>query len=225
MNTYREIVYMILDKLKLNSDDSFFTEDHILYLVDKYRNLVLEKKYSKNNLEIEDSNYQTIELHFEEVPIGKGSYIPYSHIRSKEKIPSLLNMGKVSIYGTDVLKEIITYVTPERMKYVGYNKYMGNIIYGSKGSDDYFYLKSANPQYRYLTTITIEGLFENPVDASKLNGEYNGDIMDMELPLEKSLIPELINSIVQDLGTSIYLPEDKNNNANDDLANLQQPKK
>lgn len=225
MNTYREIVYMILDKLKLNSDDSFFTEDHILYLIDKYRTFLIEKKYAKNPNAISDSNYQTITINFIEAPVGKGTYTPYSYTRSEEPIPSILDLGKVSIYTTDSFKEIITYITPERMKYVGFNKYMKNIIYGTKGYDDYFYLKSNNPQHKYLKEATIEAIFENPSEASKLNGEYSGDIMDMEFPMEKALIPELINTIMQDLAASVYLPEDKQNNANDDLANLQQPKK
>ena len=31
--TYREIVYIILDNLKLASDDSYITEEHILFLI------------------------------------------------------------------------------------------------------------------------------------------------------------------------------------------------
>lgn len=225
MNTYREIVYMILDKLKLNSDDSFFTEDHILYLVDKYRNFVLEKKYIKNPTAIADSNYQTINIEFEEVPVGKGNTIHYSNYRSKEKIPSLFSLGNVTIYGIDPLKELITYITPSRMKYVGYNKYMQSIIYGTKADDDYFYIKSNNPQYKMLKGATIEAIFENPTEASQLNGEFTGNIMDMEFPLEKALIPELINTIMQELSASVYLPEDTQNNAKDDLSDAQRPKK
>ena len=37
MNTYREIVYMCLDQVKLISDDAYYTQDHIIFLADKYR--------------------------------------------------------------------------------------------------------------------------------------------------------------------------------------------
>ena len=47
MSTYREVVYMCLDLLKVNSDDSYFTEDHVIYLLNKFRSLVLKKKYEK----------------------------------------------------------------------------------------------------------------------------------------------------------------------------------
>ena len=33
MQTFRELVYMVMDELKLYSDDSNFTEDHIIMLL------------------------------------------------------------------------------------------------------------------------------------------------------------------------------------------------
>ena len=33
--TYREIVYFVIDELKLISDDSTFTPEHIIFLADK----------------------------------------------------------------------------------------------------------------------------------------------------------------------------------------------
>ena len=41
MSTYREITSMIMDEVKTISDDSQFTEDHILFLLDKYRAFLL----------------------------------------------------------------------------------------------------------------------------------------------------------------------------------------
>lgn len=64
MNKYKDVVYMILDELKIQSDDSIFTEDHIIYLINKVRPLLLENKYKKAQ-DISDSNYQTICLDLE----------------------------------------------------------------------------------------------------------------------------------------------------------------
>ena len=36
MTTYKSLIYLVLDELKLFSDDASYTEDHILYLIDKY---------------------------------------------------------------------------------------------------------------------------------------------------------------------------------------------
>ena len=43
MSTYREIVYMCLDEIKMVSDDSYFNQDHIIFLADKYRAFLLKK--------------------------------------------------------------------------------------------------------------------------------------------------------------------------------------
>lgn len=46
MSTYRELVYLVLDELKLASDDSTFTEDHVVFLLNRYRTFLLKQRYS-----------------------------------------------------------------------------------------------------------------------------------------------------------------------------------
>ena len=46
MSTYRELVYLVLDELKGTSDDFTYTEDHIIFLLNKYRAFLLKQKYS-----------------------------------------------------------------------------------------------------------------------------------------------------------------------------------
>ena len=42
--TYSEIIYMCMDQLKLSSDDSFYTKDHILFLIVKLRSFTIKTK-------------------------------------------------------------------------------------------------------------------------------------------------------------------------------------
>ena len=56
MSTYREQVYLILDELKGISDDFSFTEEHIMYLLDKYRAFVLSQKYGDIKKEIAETD-------------------------------------------------------------------------------------------------------------------------------------------------------------------------
>ena len=44
MSKYSELVYMVLDELKGMSDDFSFTEDHIVFLLDKYRAFILKQR-------------------------------------------------------------------------------------------------------------------------------------------------------------------------------------
>ena len=45
MATYGEMTYMCLDVLKEHSDDAYYTEEHIMFLLKKIRALLLNKKY------------------------------------------------------------------------------------------------------------------------------------------------------------------------------------
>ena len=116
-------------------------------------------------------------------------------------------------------------VNNERFKYVGNNKYLKNQIYGTIAPDSHLYLKSNNPQLYYLEKVRMTGIFEDTGKVMELqcpdkDGNTVCDIMDMDFPLEESLVPPMIELIVKELGGQKYQAEDSENNANDDLANL-----
>ena len=136
-----------------------------------------------------------------------------------------MQIGTPRVYPIDYYQGEITYVSRDRMRYVGYNKYLQNIIYCSLGPDNYLYFKSSNPQYLYLEKVRFTGIFQNSIEASNLqcpndSGETVCDPMDRVFPIESSLIPPLIELIVKELGDSIYRPNDGENNAEDDLAGV-----
>lgn len=222
--TYREIVYMILDELKLSSDDSFFTEDHVIFLADKTRAFLLKQRYSDIKKQIPESNYQTISLELIQVPAISGEPCEGgAYLRSKNKIPFLMQIGIPKVYPTDYYQGDITFVSRDRMRYVGNNKYLKNIIYCSINPDNYLYFKSYNPQFLYLDSVRFTGIFQNSKEVSKLeldNENTNCDILDSVFPLEDALIPPLIELVVKELLGANYRPTDSVNNANDDLEGL-----
>lgn len=226
MSTYKELVYMCLDELKLYSDDALYTEEHIMFLLGKYRTFLIKQRYSDVKKQIPESNYQTICLDLIEVPaILDGPCEGGSYLRSKEKIPFLMKIGNPKVYPVDYYQGEITYVSRERMRYVGYNKYLKNIIYASIGPDNYLYFKSFNPQYLYLEKARMTGIFEDPQAASELqcpneNGDTVCDVLDREFPIENALIPPLIQLVVEELTKAEYKPEDKENNSDDDLSEV-----
>lgn len=223
MSTFREIIYMILDEMKISTDDSYFTEDHIMYIINKYRVLILKQRYSDIKKQIPESNYQTICLDLIEVPAISGEPCEGgSYLRSKEKVPFLMQIGVPKIYPIDYYQGEITYVSRERMRYVGYNKYLKNIIYASIGPDNYLYFKSFNPQYLYLEKARMTGIFEDPQAASELqcpdeNGDTVCDVLDKTFPIEDALIPPMIELVVKELLSAEYIKKDEENNAKDDL--------
>lgn len=226
MSTYKELVYICLDELKLHSDDAVFTEDHVIFLLNKYRVFLLKQRYSDIKKQIPESNYQTICLDLIEVPAISGKPCEGgSYLRSKEKVPFLMKIGNPRVYPIDYYQGEITYVSRERMRYVGYNKYLQNIIYASLGPDNYLYFKSFNPQFLYLEKIRITGIFEDTLTASELqcpdeSGDIVCDVLDRTFPIENALIPSLIQLVVEELTKAEYKPEDKENNSDDDLSKV-----
>ena len=66
-------------------------------------------------------------------------------------------------------------------------------------------------------------MFSDPKEAYKYSCGDDGacDILDKEFPLETNLIQTCIQLAVSELTGQRYAPEDKANNAEDDLAKVQ----
>lgn len=216
---------MCSDQLKLSSDDAFFTNDHILYLLKRYRGLYLSQKYKDVRKEIPESDYQTICLDLIQVPAISGEPCEGgTFLRTRNKIPSLLTIGTTKVYPVDYYIGDITMVSRERMKYVGHNRWLQNIIYCSIAPDGYMYFKSSNPQYLHLESVKMTGIFEDIDEVENLScdKESSCDILDRKFPIEEALIPQLIDTVVKFMTSGLYKPEDDDNNAKDDLATMMQ---
>lgn len=224
MATLREITYLVNDELKLDSNDAFYTIEHFKFLAEKFRALLLERKYKDlRRGEVPHANYQTLCLDLMEVPGLPGSDCSEVYLRSTKKIPSLMPVGIRRVYPVDYFESFhITWVSKERMQFVGNNSWLKNIIYVTKGPDDYLYLKSDNPQFLYIKEIKLDGVFFSVEDAYELSCDKNGscDILDMEFPLEEGLVGPLVQMLVEEFSGARYAPQDERNNASDDLSGL-----
>lgn len=224
MSKYSELVYMVLDEIKGMSDDFSFTESHVIFLLDKYRGFLLKQRYSDIKKPIPESNYQTICLDLQEVPAISGEPCEGGvYLRSTIKVPYLMQVGNPRVYPIDYYQGEITYVSRDRMRYVGHNKYLSNIIYCSINPDGYLYFKSYNPQFLYLEKVKFTGIFQNAKDLAKYQCSETTescDIMDSTFPIEDALIPPLIELVVKELTNAAYRPEDTENNAHDDLEGM-----
>lgn len=223
--TYREIVYMVLDEIKSASDDAFFTEEHVIFLAGKIRAFLLKQKYSDIKKQVPESNYQNICLNLIQVPAISGEPCEGGiYLRSRKKIPSLMLIGTPRVYPLDYYQGEITYVSKDRMRYIGHNKFLQNIIYCSIGPDNYLYFKSNNPQFLYLEKVKMIGVFEDSMQASDLqcsdDDEIICDPIDRIFPLEEGLIANAIELIIKYLLDAVYRGKDNNNNANDDLSDI-----
>lgn len=222
MSTFREVIYMINDELKLLSDDSFYTEDHLIFLAGKYRTFLLKQRYSDIKKVIPESNFSTICLNLNKVPAISGEPCEGGYyLKSVEKVPYMMGIKTPRVFPIDYYQGEITYISRDRMRYTGCSKYLTNIIYCSLGPDNHLYFKSSNPQFLYLKNVRVNAVFADIEDIIKLKCDDSiCELLDMEFPLEAALIPPLIELIVKELGHSESIVEDDKNDAKDDLPNI-----
>ena len=228
MATYGEMIYMCLDVLKEHSDDAYYTEEHIMFLLKKMRALLLNKKYkpTRNGVHsaVSHENIQQICLTVGPSEI-QTSGCEGKWLRSDAVIPDMINIeGTVACTGHDLLSTMVTFIPAERMRNIGYNRWLRNIIYAARSVDGHLYLHSNNAQFIYLELVGLTGIFSDPEKAEYLshdvvaNGTQGFDVMKRRFPLEAALIPQCIEMVVQELIGSRYAPEDKANDAKDNLG-------
>lgn len=225
MATFGEVVYMCMDFLKQSSGDSFYTEEHVLSLIKNMRAFLIEKKYkgSRNSpfQQVSEENKQRIKFKLQPADISGCSTGTW--LRSEVAIPELMDLpGTTMCTVNDLLFTNVSFIPRERMPYVGYNKWLKDIIYASRSIDGYLYLSSSNPQFMFLGCAGLTGVFPDPDAAIKANAAFDGnesclDIMDEVFPLEEALISPCIESAVQELNGARFAPQDRKNNASDDL--------
>lgn len=111
--TYADVVYMILDELKLSSDDSYFNEYHVLMLADKYRAMILKQRYKDIKKTVPYSNYQEVMFTLNK---RSDSEKTFKDLRSAVDNPNNFNYIQGTpletnyYFSGDGTKEIINYV-------------------------------------------------------------------------------------------------------------------
>lgn len=227
----KELVFMILDFCKLSSsDDAYITEEHVIFLIKRYRSFLIKKEQEREKTTTDvasEFEYQQICLDLERVeaipgfPCEGGYYL-----RSTEAIPKILEGTVPRVYPVDFYGNInISYVSRERMRFVGTNKFLKNIIYVSTGPDLHLYIKADNPQFQYLKHLKMNAIFEDFDEAAHLLCDAEGnseacDPLEAEFPIRDYLVPTLIEMCVKELTAANYKPSDRENNANDDLSDI-----
>lgn len=223
--TYRHEVYSIMDKLRLIGRDKDFEDSHIIKEINDIRGLLLKQKYSDVRKSVDSDNYQSVKFQLEPIEILGTSTLT---IRSTEKCPSLLGIIPNPNYvGNALLNNIIfnvQFVSDYEFVFTGYNKWLSNIIYATILADGYLYLKSVNPQIKYFKECSLFGLFEDPIQVSLLETDItvNNELseLDFPFPLERGLVAQLEDMVIQRLVGPIHSPTDKINNANNELSEI-----
>lgn len=227
----KEIVYSCLDLSKAaTSDDSWITEEHVIFLLKKYRAFLIKREHDKEKSSTDmasEFETQQICLDLEKVPAIDGEPCTGGYyLRTTQKIPKILEGTQPRVYPIDYYQGTnISFVSRDRMRYIGNNKWLRNIIYSSIGPDYHLYLNSSNPQFFYLKKLRMSAVFEDIDEVAGLLCDSEGesescDVLDAEFPIRDYLVPALIELVVKELSGTKYQPKDERNNSFDDLSKV-----
>ena len=240
MSTYRELIYMVLDKLKESTDDAYFKEEHIAFLLDKYRPFLLKQRYADIRKSISQNNYSRFIVTLNtSTGTNTNLGITYNYTAdgkiwySTTTMPRFVSLNgeteefKIFNYGADatvnnVFKGDFSIVSQERFKYAGENKWLKKFVYATISPDYLLCLKLADTSLILPTSILVQGIVEDPKKYVTNILPIVSNYLDMPYPLEDALIAPLLELVVKDLANDVYKPEDNENNATDDLSQVTQ---
>ena len=248
MSTYREAVYSVLDELKIISDDSLWETDHVVFMLNKYRALLIKQRYGDRKKEIPNQFYQRLNVNFD--PNFDTGYL----FQSLKKLPYLTDTNGlwISSYAHfDGIKTFnLNFINPKRFKSVGYNKWLKNQIYLTLDLDNYMYIKYPGDSSMYTTflvdnegnylidessqfylvqeilkeeALKYDAILDNPMDIIAFNEMDLEDPLDLEFPVDQSLLQTILDLAIKELGMANQQGRDVANNAFDD-SGLQQQK-
>ena len=131
----KEIIFICLDLAKAaTSDDSFLNEEHTLFLLKKFRSFLIKKEQEKEKNDTDvasEFEYQQICLDVEKVPAIDGEPCTGGYyLRTEQEIPKILEGSQPRVYPVDFYQGVnIAYVSRDRMRYVGTNKFLQNFLF------------------------------------------------------------------------------------------------
>lgn len=218
--TLREIIFDIKEIIQSYSDDSSVSEEHLAFIINNKRNLLLRQFLSNLKKPMPKEAMQLICLNLEDDP---NCTEDRKLLRSTIKVPATMqSTGRSNIvkaFSSDIsLSKYLNVVDYHRFPFVGSERFNTRQIYITVDPDSY--LKVYNPKnlHLFMEEIQIEGIFENPEEAYDLscNASANDcDFFDAQYPIESSLIDPIKSQILNEFTLKLQVPQDTTNDGED----------
>jgi|TARA_B110000881_G_scaffold219338_1_gene240939 hypothetical protein len=231
MATKRELIFTVMEGLKIQSDDTDVSQELISSLIDAARATTLKQMYGNKdwNLPIELRQEVCIEL----APADSvdGATCLGKILRSTERLPKGISIKggdgallRVKRYDRQATQ--INIVPVERLPMIGHNTFTANMVYAAVDVDRYLYLVSANKKHMFMEAVRVDGVYESPELAAELkckDGIFTSasakvpdcEPWDEEYPLELALQDIVLGVVMKGLATRLQLPEDNINDSED----------
>lgn len=221
MSTLTELVYATREQLHLYSDDSDISNEYIAYCIKTARALLLTQKYStRGNIisnKIRQSFYKELELVSDSEFVSGLDNILRTKFPIQYPFEAFNLKTNIRITSGSFTDISFTFISMERVPFVGKSKWLQNHIYVFLANDMRLYFVSSNPRVKALENAKIMMCTENPESAYEETITYDPliDFWDTEYQLDEEMVFPLIEMVVKKLTIGMSVPKDKLNDADD----------
>ena len=222
--TTRELIYRILQPLKINTEDSSdtYSEEFVYNMLCEKRALVLKQQYNDGRKDPPLSTYQEICIDLIPENVIPGVECTDEILVSEKVLPKLIDfsgdygISKLLIQTLDRYQIPFSIVPFERLSYLGENKWTKNLVFVAIGYDYRLYFKTNNPFILKLKRVKGYGIFNDPEEALEYSCDETDkpcDIFDSEFPLDESIIDFVIRLVRTELDPTYQINKDLQNDS------------
>lgn len=187
----------------------------IIRLMNQFRTQYIKNHYNQNK-SIDRGLTQTINLEMNPVDMSTMDFISTTHriLRSRQSIPKIIKLSHrdlvVSVRNAKLLSDSYNYVTKEDAIYAGNGKVNKKdvFVFVNHDDNDYLYVKLSkeNPKLNLLTYISLQAIFENPLECKELiysfaydeDGYTYIEDRDIEYPMTDTIWGYIKSNILRD---------------------------
>lgn len=219
----REIIYSILDKLKIYTDDAHFSEELVSFQIDMKRAMLLKQQYAKSDWHIPNEVKQELCLAVGLVNKVEGLSCAGTMLSTSVPLPRSIKIkgkeGPLAVRLKDGSAIPLSIIPIERIPFLFSNKYTNFLVYCAVDVDGKLIIISKNNKYKFLKSIKVTDIYESPDEAWALmcsTTSATQEAWDADYPIESAMADTVVDLIVKDLARTLSLPADNSNDATDE---------
>lgn len=229
--TKNELIYTVLEKLRIHSDDSNISKELVSSLLDTKRAMILKQQYSAKGWHLPNEVKQEICLPLVLANSVSGYSCAGKILTTNAIVPRSIKLkgkeGPLLIRKEDNSVIPINIISVERIPFLFSNKFTAMLTYAAVDYNGKLVLISADNKLKFLSIIKVTDVFESPdkVLSDLCTTPYNEiarkqetDPWNTEYPIESSMADVVVNMVVQELTRTMSIPSDDLNNATDEKS-------
>ena len=220
--TKRELIFTVLEKLNIHSDDSRLSEELISSLLDTKRAMLLKQQYAKNAWHMPIEIKQELCMDLELIDKVDGYSCAGKILSTKEALPKSIKIkgkeGPLAVRKKDGTVISASIVAIERIPYLFQNRYTQHLTYCAVDFSGKLYLISNDNKLKFLKSIKVTDIFESPDEALSMQCVLDNTVesWDNHYPIEAAMADVAVDLVVKELTRSLGIPHDNVNDASDE---------